>query len=258
MQSLDQLKVDTPEQVALEFPLAGLGSRFMGLAIDTLIQFFTFFLVTIVLASSSGKIWESLARWFRWIPDTIAPALFILFIFCLYWGYFALFEILWDGKTPGKRLAGIRVIHQSGRPANSYEVIARNLLRAVDSLPGIYMVGVVTMILNRQNRRVGDFVAGTVVVHDHRMDEVQPDWNTREQSAVASPQLAALGPDDLVLIETFLHRRLDLDAVVRDNTAWQIANRISAKTGLQPKPEESWEHFLEGVARQLRDRARYR
>jgi uncharacterized RDD family membrane protein YckC len=81
-------------------------------------------------------------------------------------GIFRLLRNLWKGQTPGKRYAGIRVIKESGRPINAFEAIGRNLMRAVDGLPGIYGVGLVCMMCNRQSRRLGDFVAGTVVVHE--------------------------------------------------------------------------------------------
>ncbi len=155
-------------------------------------------------------------------------------------------------------MAKIRVIKESGRPINAYEAIARNLLRAIDGLPGMYGVGIVCMMLNSQNRRLGDYVAGTVVVHDKRTEEVKPDWNTVAQPAATNPQLSQVGSEELVLIETYLHRRIDLDLALRDQMAHQIATRITAKTGLQRDPNQSLDDFLESVARQIRDTARFR
>ena len=83
---------------------------------------------------------------------------------------------MWDGQTPGKRVAGIRVVKESGRPADGAAVLLRNLLRAVDMLPFGYAVGIICMMLNRQSRRLGDFVAGTVVVHDRREKERGFEW----------------------------------------------------------------------------------
>lgn len=277
MQSTDQLRIDTPEQIALELPLAGIGSRFLGLAIDTLLQWVLYFVVFLIVV---GVAWAdpsfgTLGRYFRWLPESFVPAMVILFIFCIYWGYFAFFEIIWKGQTPGKKVAGIRVIHTSGRPINAYEAIGRNLLRAIDGVP-MYGVGVVCMMLNYQHRRLGDYVAGTVVVHDKRGQEVMPDLNTvslvprtNPYDPVPAPEniasvdaagsrLAQITSEELVLIETFLQRRFDLDPAVRDTTAYQIATRIIAKTGLRPGPNESLEHFLEIVARQVRDTARLR
>ena len=278
MQSTDQLKIDTPEQIALELPLAGIGSRSLALAIDTLLQwvlYFVVFLIFVAAALATPSI-GNLGRHFRGIPASFIPAVVILFIFCIYWGYFAFFETLWKGQTPGKRVAGIRVIHTSGRPINAYEAIGRNLLRAIDGLPGMYGVGIVCMMLNQEHRRLGDYVAGTVVVHDKRTPDVMPDINavaviasTNPYQAISAAEniaiagssgwnLSEITPEELVLIETFLGRRFDLEPSVRDDAAYKIASRITAKTGRQRDPSESWEHFLEVVARQVRDSARFR
>ena len=255
MQSSDQLHIHTPEQIALELPLAGIGSRFLGLAIDTLLQIVLYILGGVLFAwiGVSG-----IAHLVYWLPPSWFGAVAILFVFCVYWGYFAIFEIFWKGQTPGKQLAKIRVIKESGRPINAYEAIARNLMRAIDVLPTMYGAGIVCMMLNSQNRRIGDFVAGTVVVHDQRTEEVRPDWNTAVAAAPANPQLALLTSDDLVLIETYLQRRFQLDRSVRDSAAFQIAVRITNKTGLHRDPAQSMDDFLEGVARQIRDTARFR
>jgi uncharacterized RDD family membrane protein YckC len=195
------------------------------------------------------------------LPHLLGPALAIFILFAIYWGYFAFFETIWKGQTPGKRYAGIRVIKESGRPINTFEAIGRNLMRAVDGLPGIYGVGLVCMMCNQQSRRLGDFVAGTVVVHEKPTEDVRPSWNTAEQSdqsAAATPGLAQLTPEELVLIETYLHRRWDLDKYVRMNTAIQIADRVKEKTGLQPHPDQHVDDFLEEAAKRIRDSGQFR
>ena len=183
-------------------------------------------------------------------------AVFVLF--AIYWGYFAFFETIWKGQTPGKRYAGIRVIKESGRPINAFEAIGRNLMRAVDGLPGIYGVGLVCMMCNQQSRRLGDFVAGTVVVHEKPTEDVRPSWNTSDQGVAAAPGLVQVTAEELVLIETYLHRRWDLDKYVRLNTAIQIADRIKAKTGLQPLPHQHVDDFLEEAAKKIRDSSQFR
>src|SRR5450631_3228964 len=197
------------------------------MAIDTLIQVALYlitgliFLITLPLGFSM----------FNFLPGLIGPAMAIFIGFAIYWGYFAIFEIVWKGQTPGKRYTGIRVIKESGRPINAFDAIGRNLMRAVDGLPGIYGVGLVCMMCNQQSRRLGDFVAGTVVVHEKPTEDVRPSWNTSDQGASAAPGLKQVSPEELILIETYLHRRWDLDKYVRVNTAVQIADRIKAKTG---------------------------
>ena len=250
---MDELKIDTPEQIALELPLAGIGSRFLALGIDTLLQSILYtigaFVFVFAVPFASGLF--SFRSW-SW-----GPAIAVLILFCVYWGYFAFFEIIWKGQTPGKRYAGIRVIKETGRPIDAFEAIGRNLMRAVDGMPGIYGVGLVCMMLNKQNRRLGDFVAGTVVVHERLTDEVRPGWNATESSASTNPRIRQVTAEELVLIETYLHRRWDLDPLVRAATSNQIAERIRNKTGLRPEPGQSVDDFLESAARQIRDTTRF-
>lgn len=253
MDSFDQLNIDTPEQIALELPLAGIGSRFLALAIDTLIQaalyLVTFFIFLLTMPAGSTVL--------TFLPRLIGPALAVFIGFAVYWGYFAIFEILWKGQTPGKRFAGIRVIKESGRPINAFEAVGRNFMRVVDGLPGIYGVGLVCMMCNRQSRRLGDFVAGTVVVHEKPTDEVRPSWSTSGETSSATPGLQQVTAEELVLIETYLSRRFDLDPEVRLRTAIQIADRIKAKTGLLSQPHQHVDDFLEEAARKIRDSGRF-
>src|SRR5205807_1184064 len=138
--------------------------RFMAVLLDTLIQV-SLYLALFLLLISVGISFSS-SNYSLWVV-----AIYILANFCIYVGYFAFFEIFWRGQTPGKRWAGIRVIKDSGRPINGFEAIARNALRIIDQIPGIYAIGIVTMLLNAKNKRLGDFVAGTLVVHEKRTKE---------------------------------------------------------------------------------------
>lgn len=253
MDSFEQLKIDTPEQIALELPLAGIGSRFLAIAIDTLIQAALYFIAALIFIFSMPRG----SSVFTFLPSLIGPALAVFLLFSIYWGYFAIFEILWKGQTPGKRYAGIRVIKESGSPINAFEAVGRNLMRAVDAMPGIYGVGLVCMMCNRQSRRLGDFVAGTVVVHEKPTEEVRPTWSTSTESNSATLASGHATADDLALIETYLSRRWELEKLVRLNTAIQIADRIKAKTGLESQPHQHVDDFLEEAARKIRDSGRF-
>lgn len=255
---LDELRIDTPEQIALELPLAGIGSRFLALVIDTAIQSIVYFTTAFVFVLMLPLGLSVL----NFVPRLVGPAMAVFILFAVYWGYFAFFETIWKGQTPGKRYAGIRVIKESGRPINAFEAIGRNLMRAVDGLPGVYGVGLVCMMCNAQSRRLGDFVAGTVVVHEKPTEDVRPSWNTTilktsDQAAAPAPGLAGMTPDELVLIETYLHRRWELDPQVRLNTAIQIAERIKSKTGLQSQPQQHVDDFLEEAAQKIRNSAQF-
>ena len=235
-------------------PLAGIGSRFLAIAIDTLIQVALYLLtglIFLLLLPAGFSV-------FTFLPESLGLAVAIFIGFAIYWGYFAIFEIIWKGQTPGKRVAGIRVIKESGRPINAYEAIGRNFLRAVDMQPGIlYGFGLVCMMLNKQSRRLGDFVAGTVVVHEKTSEQVRPTWNTGAEAISASGGMGKVTAEELVLIETYLSRRFELEPDVRLRTAIQIAERIKARTGLQPQPHQHVDDFLEEAARRVRDSGRF-
>ena len=251
---MDKLTIDTPEQVHLEFVLAGIGSRFMAAFLDTLIQaalYLVLFLVGLALAVSSGRVFSDSPKW--------VLAIVIFIAFTINWGYYALFEIFWKGQTPGKRWAGIRVIKDSGRPISAFEAISRNLVRVVDWLPSLYGVGVVTMLLNAKHRRLGDYVAGTLVVHESSDRESSLFFNTQERADFIFPQAAQLSLQEAELIETFLARRLDIPAEVRRQNGERIAAMISARLGIVPesRPADN-ENFLELMVKEFRNRARYR
>ena len=257
MPSNDSVNIETPEQVTLEFALAGVGSRSLALALDTLLQgvVYTVLVFAVVFAMSDIPARPSSSH----VSRNWAVAIFVLITFCMYWGYFALFEIFWHGQTPGKRVMGIRVVKDSGRPITVIEGIGRNLLRAIDGLL-LYGVGLIVMLISPQNRRLGDYVAGTLVVYDKKSAEIRPDWGTTPvaASSQAAEQLNQLSENDLVIIETYLHRRNDLDAMVRINTAIQISERIQQKSGLSREQGQTDDDFLESVARQMRDNAALR
>ncbi|MGA8731766.1 MAG: RDD family protein, partial [Terracidiphilus sp.] len=164
-QNSDQLSIDTPELVAIQMPLAGIGSRFIALLIDTLI----WVAAILVLALMSWLLVPGITA-FSKVSAQWAVAIYVLVLFLLNWGYFTLFEAFWGGRTPGKRVARIRVIQQSGRPIGLFESMARNFIRYVDQIPFFYAVGVIAMFSTRQHQRLGDLAAGTLVVLDREQE----------------------------------------------------------------------------------------
>jgi uncharacterized RDD family membrane protein YckC len=248
--SPDKLTIETPEQIPLEFPLAGIGSRFLAIALDTLLQVLGFLMVVFV-----AEILLPTAARFTPRAWTWAAAIFFLCVFVLYSGYYALFEIFWNGQTPGKRLVRLRVISDSGRPVTVYEAVVRNLLRIVDQFPGLYVVGIISVFLTARNKRLGDIVAGTVVVHEKAMQETQPDLAAATVSTAPSQGLQ-ISAEELELIERFLQRRYDLSPEVRRQSAEQIAARLRARLGVAQDGVSS-EDYLESLARQKRDGASF-
>jgi len=147
------LIVETPELVTFQYRIAGLGTRSLAQLLDGCLLM--------------AGLWESIILALliaRLGGEASAVVALIVLPFLLLAGYFPAFELAWSGQTPGKRALGIRVVGRSGEPVSGMQVAIRNLLRVIDFLPAYYGIGVVTMFINRQSRRLGDLAAGTIVV----------------------------------------------------------------------------------------------
>jgi uncharacterized RDD family membrane protein YckC len=251
----DPLTIDTPEQVTLEMAVAGIGSRFLAIAVDTLVQLLIVLVAFLLLVVGLGV---TTARLLGGNWTAIGPGLAVFVLFLIYWGYFAGFEIAWNGQTPGKRAAGIRVIRQSGRPLDAPAAIIRNLVRVVDLLPGMYGVGVVCMMLTRHSRRLGDLVAGTVVVHDRPAASLGSIFEPPALHAARHSGPIRLPDEELALVERYLERRHEYGPAAQTKMAAQIAGRVTARTGLQPERGEILDDFLARIAARARDVASFR
>jgi len=172
-------EIITTEKVVLSYRVAGLGVRLLAWLVDVGIM--------VVL----GTLGVLMAGVFDVVRPGVGMAVLMIWLFVLQWGYFLFFEWLWHGQTPGKRLVGIRVLSRKGTSPSFFEAAVRNIVRWVDAFPGFLMlvpcygVGFLAAMSNRENRRLGDLAAGTLVVyvqrqrsliralHDMRQDE---DW----------------------------------------------------------------------------------
>lgn len=271
----DQLTIDTPEQVSLRFPVAGIGSRFLAVFADTVLQVLVYLAVVLIFwlivsaapKTAAGQLSRSGEKWL--------VAVIIIIHFLMYWGYFALFEAFKNGQTPGKMLFKLRVIQDSGRQITFFESMTRNLIRVVDLIPGFYLAGVVTMLCNLQHKRLGDLAAGTLVVHERKMEE--PLWGgagarTMTASIYAPPveaviprqapsefnipadAVARLSSDDLSVVDRFFHRILDMDLDTRANLAERLATQMAAKMRFEIPDGTKPERLLEAIAYQMRTR----
>jgi uncharacterized RDD family membrane protein YckC len=249
--ALDKLSIDTPEQVALDFSLATIGSRFLALAIDTVIQF----AVAIVLLAIA-----LVAAWlFQVAFDALSPwilAVLILGSFLVHYGYFAIFELVWNGQTPGKRVIGLRVISTTGRPISPYEAILRNVVRIADQMPGIYAVGIIVVFVTERSQRLGDLAAATVVVHERAMAASDLDTSVDPPARLTHHGASRLAPEELAVVELFLRRRDQLGNYERSRMASQVADRVRTRLGIAQKTNN--EQFLEEVMAEYRGHRRYR
>lgn len=160
-------EVVTPEGVALHLPVAGPVPRAVAWTIDLAIRLGILMLVGTLLA----------------LLGAAGQGLYLIAMFLIFWAYPILFEVLWDGQTPGKKAMSLRVVNGDGAPLGWLPAITRNLLRAVDMLPFGYAAGLIACLADPHARRLGDMVAGTLVVH-----------NERERDATAAPVNAVLAP----------------------------------------------------------------
>lgn len=272
----ETLIIETPERVQLEFALASIGNRFLAVAIDHFIQYFSIILIAWFFLSIAGYTTSDLTD----TPDrllTEAPkwtiAILILILFLIFAGYFIAFEWLWNGQTPGKKMLKLRVIRDDGRPLTLWEAIARNLLRIADAIPGfvvpIYSVGLIVIFLSGRDQRIGDIFAGTVVIRERTGDAptFSETFTTRMTDAaftrvqkVTGIQVnaARLSEREVEVVESFLRRRWDLTERQRLWMAWRIALPLMYK--LKPAYDLetfSYEGFLEEVLHRFHAKQRF-
>lgn len=250
----DGYNLRTPEQIDLAYDLAGLGSRFLALLIDVVIQ--GVLTMAIVFAFGLGSaLFARLAR--EWLGSTttlatmIALSAMILLMFLVTWGYYVVFELVWNGQTPGKRVAGIRVLTMRGEPVTLVHTLVRNLLRIVDFLPTSYMIGAVCILMTRRSQRLGDLAAGTVVVRERR--EAVPRALPPLDPALALPPLLATAftREDVSLARDYLIRVDTLAPARRQQLGDQIARRLRARLaehGQAAPSDLTDDHLLAGVA----------
>jgi uncharacterized RDD family membrane protein YckC len=178
---------ETPEGILLELRPAGLSARFCAFVIDFLIML-AIYLTTGLVANLLGG---------------VGTGFWLILIFLLSWFYPVVFELGRTGATPGKRTMGLKVVMDNGLPITPAASITRNLLRVADMLPAGYGFGILSMLLRKDGKRLGDIAAATLVVHQRRpapkatLDMVAPvapsrPLAPRDQAAVIA--LAARAP----------------------------------------------------------------
>jgi uncharacterized membrane protein SpoIIM required for sporulation/uncharacterized RDD family membrane protein YckC len=218
------LDVETPEQVVVSYTLAGIGARGAAALIDLLIIF--------VLI---GTLWFGAASIPRYLPGARdfternwVQAAAIIGQFLILWGYFVMFEAVFDGQTPGKRVLGLRVVRNGGGGVDVGASAARNLLRFVDFLPFGYFVGMVAVVANGRNQRLGDLVAGTIVVRERLLRHEKPKAQASEADADLPVGVATLDDDRFALLDRFVTREVTLD----DDSRTRIAAALVARLGI--------------------------
>ena len=215
-----RVAIETPESVVLELELAGLGSRFAAAVADMALLLLLLISALLALAFLGGS--KGLGAW--------AGAAIILVGFVILWGYFALCEGLMNGQTPGKKAVGLRVVMDTGHPVTFAAAVTRNLLRVVDSQPGfLYFVGSVFIFFNGQHRRLGDLVAGTMVIRDRPTDQRLALAVGVAVDASIMAEAPELSDEEFRLLEQFLARREQFDPPVRTRVAQGLVRRFAER-----------------------------
>lgn len=248
-----QMTVVTPENIPITLELAGLGARFGALLIDLLVQaltamiLFTVAGILVAVLGTSSALAGAAA--FVWALVTIAG-------FLILFGYFILFEAIWNGQTPGKRMFGLRVVRDGGYPINIFAVATRNLIRIADFLPVSYGVGALSVFFHPQYKRLGDLAAGTVVVKERESRSL----GAVEQDGAQSVGIASsatlpetmrhpadvLTPDEIALLRRFARRRWEMTSDDSERFAYRLIVPMITRLNLV---------FVPGVAPRYADLA---
>lgn len=234
MEYEDRITIATPEGVDLELTLAGVGSRFASAIVDFAIQLALLGALGVVfLVAGAG--------------GGAGVGAFTLLSFLLFAGYDILFEVLASGRTPGKRLNGLRVVRSDGSPVGFLTSAVRNSLRLVDILPGSYLVGIVAILATRRNQRLGDLAADTLVVREpRRRRRAAPSTAPLAADALAW-DASAVTRDEILTVRRFLDRRDELGGDARRRLARELAAALRERVTGVPDglPDET---FLERLA----------
>ena len=243
----DRISVATPEGVTLEVTLAGVGSRFAAGVIDQLLRWSVLLaLVTLLAVLQEGISDDGISG--------TGVVTIIVAVFLVQFGYDVLFETLASGRTPGKRWTGLRVVKKGGTPVGFLASALRNILRIVDSLPGFYLVGILSVMFTANNQRLGDLAAGTIVVRERRQSTALPSSPRASGPAPADSTLydvSAVSAEEVATVRRFLERRATLTPEARDRLAHEMATRLGPKVVGPPRqwePEAFLEHLVAAKA----------
>jgi uncharacterized RDD family membrane protein YckC len=243
------IDVATGESVAFSYELAGLGSRFFAVFIDLAIQIGVLLVAFLLLAwigsavPSPPKVGPTgLDKSIEKFAAAIVEGTGVFALFMLFFGYFILFEWRWGGRTPGKRLLGIRVVRDGGFPVDFTSSVVRNVVRILEAGLGFYAVSAVVTLLSPLNQRLGDMAAGTLVVRDERYERpaaivAASVVRACVESAADDPVVRDLAESERDLIRRYAERRAALSTQARTTLAATIA------AGVRPKLAASYAHL---------------
>jgi uncharacterized RDD family membrane protein YckC len=259
----DEVRIETPEQIDVSLEVAGLGSRFVAQIVDWGIKFGVIIflgLLAAVLLLLLGVTFEDKTM------RSLLLAGFIIIFYVMFLGFDMFFEVRFNGQTPGKMVAGIRVIREGGGPVDVSAACVRNVLGLADMLPIFYLLGGLIVLLNKRGQRLGDMAAGTIVIRERAADAPVDSMAlvshlATDQIGFTTNQLAACAPIDRHILKSFFQRYGEMDAVPRDQLAYRLAHQFMRKTSYRPPaPIANGRHasaLLASLYRDLESAARH-
>jgi len=235
----ERVGIKTPEYVSLQFQLAGLGSRTAAFIIDQLILMtanILLFIAALFLLTGGLDPGGLLG------VDSVIMGVAIIGIFVINYGYFIVLEYFSGGRTIGKRVIGIRAIQDNGHSLTLLSSFIRNFLRLIDSLPTGYFLGILMIFFHSKHKRIGDLVAGTIVIHERKArktvklspleKEITKRGLTKDDVTIDEWALKSISQKDWNLIKTYSNRFIQLPQNERDKLTTQMADILFPKLGL--------------------------
>jgi len=215
--------IEAPEHIVFSHRIAGPGRRAIAHVIDLVICYGAVFIFAVVLVFASGG--AAAVSGAVGGLEGVGIGLILLAVFAAQWLYFVAWEGL-TGRTPGKSALRLRVLTTSGRPIHFTDAALRNILRAADALPNAYVVGLASMALTKRFQRLGDLVAGTMVIIEPKASAAVPIrlWPAASPEELAGvPDEVALDADERAAIELLLRRR----GALGEPREWELATMIT-------------------------------
>jgi uncharacterized RDD family membrane protein YckC len=245
----EKLIIETPEKIIFTYNIAEIGTRIAAYLIDSLLQLLILLILFLVLGLSfisSDAYGEDQAFFYM--------AIIYILLFLFQWGYFVFFETVLNGKTPGKQACHIRVIRSDGTRLDFQSLVVRNLLRAADSipLPFFNLLGGLIAIIHKQNKRLGDLAAGTIVVTDSLFYVIEPSFQTnisdKNMKLFARPlEKSRLNEKDLYILRRLLNDRNKMSPEIGERTAGVIVEKLKAKYDLSEVLDKSNFEIIEEI-----------
>ncbi len=222
------VEIETPEHVRFRYQVAGPARRIAAYVIDFMVRAAILMVLAIVVTMVSIATWGSL--------EGFEMGAMLLAFFVIEWGYYVLSEVLMHGASLGKRALRLRVVQADGLPITFIDSVLRNLVRAADLLPFCYAIGLLSMSLDSRFRRLGDLVAGTIVIHEPRIGlarrEMPP---SRAVQALDLPDRIMLTRDERQALALYARRRPHLSAERAEELAELIAPVLAARFSVRYK-----------------------